>query len=219
MRAKKPRYEYLARADNVIQAGKPLYDAIKGKWNSLYFANNNPITLELACGRGEYTTGLAKLFPGKNHIGIDIKGERLWNGSLKAIEAKLTNVAFLRTFILELASFFDEDEVDEIWLTFPDPRPKDKDEKRRLTSKRFIEIYNQILRAGGWVKLKTDSTSLLEFTLEELDQRNDIIDLTYTLDLAKSELLEDHHGITTRYEQMYLAMGKEIKYLKFRFAD
>ena len=218
MRAKKPRYEYLAAADNVIQAGKPLYDKIKGKWNSQYFGNSNPIILELACGRGEYTTGLAHLFPDRNYIGVDIKGDRLWKGSLNAIEAGLTNVAFLRTFILELDKFFDHDEVEEIWLTFPDPHPKDKEEKRRLTGKRFIELYRQVLRPGGWVRLKTDSSSLLEFTLEELNRRNDIIDLVFTMDLAKSELLGEHYGIATRYEQIYSDKGVKIKYLKFKFS-
>jgi len=217
MRAKKPRYEYLVAADNVIQAGKPLYDNIKGKWNSLYFCNSNPITLELACGRGEYTTALANLFQDRNNIGVDIKGDRLWKGSLNAIEAGLTNVAFLRTFILELDKFFDQDEVEEIWLTFPDPRPKDKEEKRRLTSKRFLDIYKVVLKPGGWVKLKTDSTFLYNYTLSELTKRKDINDLFYTEDLKGSNLLDEHHGITTRYEEIYLKMGKKIKYLKFRF--
>ncbi len=217
MRAKTPRYAYIEAADNVIQPGKPLYTKIKGQWHARYFGNRNPITIELACGRGEYTTGLAKLFPERNFIGIDIKGDRLWKGSCRANEEGLTNVAFLRAFILELDNFFAEDEVDEIWLTFPDPRPKDKDEKRRLTSKRFMAMYKVILKASGWFKLKTDSKALLEYTLEELTAREDIGDLEFTDDLGSSALLPDHYGITTRYEHMYATKGAKIKYLKFRF--
>lgn len=219
MRAKQSRFSHNKTADNVIQEGKPLFEHIKGKWQSLYFTNNNPITLELACGYGEYTTGLAKHYPARNFIGIDIKGDRLWQGSIVAAEENLTNVAFLRGLVHDLGNYFAEDEVDEIWLTFPDPRSKNKDERRRLTNKRFIELYKGILKQNGWLKLKTDDTGLFEYTLQELEARNDIVDLEFTYDLAGSVLLVEHHGIITRYEQMFSEKGEKIKFLKFRFAN
>lgn len=219
MRAKQSRFSHNKTADNVIQEGKPLFEQIKGKWQSLYFANKNPITLELACGYGEYTTGLAKHYPARNFIGIDIKGDRLWQGSIVATKENLTNVAFLRGLVHDLGNYFAEDEVDEIWLTFPDPRPKNKDERRRLTSKRFIELYKGILKENGWLKLKTDDSGLFEYTLHQLELREDIIELEYTHDLATSEMLQEHHSIITRYEQMFSEKGEKIKFLKFRFAN
>ena len=218
MRAKKSRFYYNETADNIIQEGKPLFEQIKGKWQTLYFNNINPITLELACGYGEYTTGLAMVYPARNFIGIDIKGDRLWQGSIVATEEKLTNVAFLRALVHDLDNYFAIVEVSEIWLTFPDPRPKNKDERRRLTTKRFIDIYKGILKEDGWMKLKTDDTGLFEYTLDELKQRDDVIDLEYTHDLATSEMLREHHSIITRYEQMFAEKGEKIKFLKFRFA-
>jgi tRNA (guanine-N7-)-methyltransferase len=218
MRAKKSRFNYNESADNIIQEGKPLFEQIKGKWQTLYFNNINPITLELACGYGEYTTGLAKVYPARNFVGIDIKGDRLWQGSIVATEENLTNVAFLRALVHDLDNYFANDEVGEIWLTFPDPRPKNKDERRRLTTKRFIDIYKGILKENGWMKLKTDDTGLFEYTLDELKRRDDVIDLEYTHDLATSEMLQEHHGIITRYEQMFAEKGEKIKFLKFRFA-
>lgn len=219
MRAKKSRFSYNENADNIIQEGKPLFDQIKGKWQSLYFQNINPITLELACGYGEYTTGLAKIYPARNFVGIDIKGDRLWQGSIVATEDKLNNVAFLRALVHDLDNYFAKDEVGEIWLTFPDPRPKNKDERRRLTTKRFIDIYKGILNQDGWMKFKTDDTALFEYTLHQLELREDIIDLDYTHDLTLSEMVQEHHGIITRYEQMFAEKGEKIKFLKFRFAN
>jgi tRNA (guanine-N7-)-methyltransferase len=217
MRAKRSRFNHNLTADNIIQQGKPLFEQIKGNWLSMYFKNNNPLSIELACGYGEYTTGLAKLYPAQNFIGIDIKGDRLWQGSILANEESLTNVAFLRGLVHDLVNYFAKDEVSEIWLTFPDPRPKNKDERRRLTSKRFINIYKEILKQGGWVRLKTDDTGLFEYTLHELKLRDDLMDLEYTRDLDTSEMLQEHHGIITRYEQMFSEQGERIKYLKFRF--
>lgn len=219
MRAKRSRFNHNQTADNVIQEGKPLFERIKGNWQSMYFKNKNPLSLELACGYGEYTTGLAKLYPAQNFIGIDIKGDRLWQGSIVATEGNLTNVAFLRGLVHDLGDYFAKDEVSEIWLTFPDPRPKNKDERRRLTSKRFIDLYKEILKQGGWVRLKTDDTGLFEYTLHELKLRDDVTDLEFTNDLDTSEMLQEHHGITTRYEQMFSEQGERIKYLKFRFKE
>ncbi len=216
-RRKLKKFAEVAERKNVVEPSKAIYEAIKGNWHTQIFANNNPITLELACGRGEYTIGLAKLFPERNHIGIDIKGDRIWKGSGIAMEEGLENVAFLRTHLLELNNFFEKGEPNEIWITFPDPRPKDRDEKRRVTHARYLDIYKSVLAAGGWVRLKTDNTGLFEYTLEVLKERKDITDLSYTFDLYHSEFLSECHDIRTRYEQKFSAEGHDIKYLKFKF--
>lgn len=219
MRGKQRRFAYNADAENVIQPGKELFDEIKGNWCKTFFKNNNPLVVELACGRGEYTIGLAQNFPNKNFIGVDIKGDRLWKGSKTAYEQKLHNVGFLRTFIHALDNFFAVDELDEIWLTFPDPRPKDRDERRRLTNNRFLDLYKPLLKEGGWFKFKTDSTSLFDYTLEVLAERKDIKDLVVTHDLYNSELNAEHYGIVTHYEKLFFEQGERIKYLKFRFGE
>jgi len=192
---------------------------MRGKWRSDYFKNSNPITLELACGRGEYTIGLARLFPGQNVIGVDIKGERIWKGSTLALEEKLANAAFLRTHILMIGNFFEPGEVAEIWLTFPDPRPRKRDIKRRLTSPRYLEIYKDLLQAGGYLRLKTDNTQLYEYTLEQLQLRTDVTDLAFTADVYNSELKKECFEIKTRYEQEFTQKGEKIKYLRFRFVS
>lgn len=192
---------------------------MKGKWNSDFFKNDNPITVELACGRGEYTTGLAALFPGNNYIGVDIKGERIWRGSSYALEHKLTNAGFLRTMILLIENFFAEQEISELWITFPDPRPRIRDIKRRLTSPRFMAMYKRLLRPGAYVRLKTDNTGLYQYTLEELALRDDIADLKFTDDVYHSELRPECFDIKTRYEQEFASKGEKIKYLRFRFKN
>jgi len=218
MKNKLERFRVIAQRDNVLQAGKELYFEIKGCWNELYFANQNPITVELACGRGEYTIGLAEKFPNRNFIGIDVKGDRLWKGSGWAIEKNLKNVAFLRTDILGLQTFFNPGEVNEIWITFPDPRPRKRDIKRRLTSSRYFDIYKSVIQQEGWVRFKTDNTALFDFTLEELGSRNDISNLKFTTDLYTSNLREECFEIKTRFEEMFSAEGALIKYLRFTFS-
>ncbi len=215
-RGKLKRFAENATRGNIIEPGKPKFGSIKGRWQE-HFQNDNELVLEIACGRGEYTVGLARLFPKRNHIGIDVKGDRIWKGSGIALEEGLTNVAFLRTHILELESFFRSGEVSEIWITFPDPRPRDRDEKRRVTHDRYMDIYKALVRSGGWIRLKTDNTGLFDYTLEVLRQRSDISDLEYTYDLYHSELKPECYGIRTRYEQKFGAEGHDIKYLKFRF--
>lgn len=219
MRSKIARFAHNKEAENLLQEGKPLFEKVKGNWQKDFFKNQQPITIELACGRGEYTLGLARLFPDRNFIGIDIKGDRLWKGSSIAIEEGLTNVGFLRTFIHDLQVYFDTNEVDEIWLTFPDPRPKEREERRRLTSKRFMDSYKDTLNKDGWFKFKTDNTELFDYTLAELAKRNDINSLVYTHDLSESELIEEHFSIRTRYEQLFVEKGEKIKYLKFKFTS
>lgn len=203
----------------IIQPGKDLYNKIKGNWRSDYFRNNNPVIVELACGRGEYTTGMAKLFPERNFIGIDIKGPRIWKGGRVAEAENMSNVGFLRSPIQNLKDFFEKDEVDEVWITFPDPRPRGRDERRRLTNHRFLDLYSYVIKPGGWLYLKTDNDGLFDYSIEVLSERKDISDLEYTSDLYNSVYLADHHGIQTTYEIKYLEEGIKIKYLKFRFLN
>lgn len=217
MKRKQERFRIIEERLNVIEPSKPIYQLIKGRWHSDHFKNENPITVELACGRGEYSVGMGRIFPERNFIGVDIKGERIWKGSTWAVEENLSNVAFLRTQILLIENFFDTGEIDEIWLTFPDPRPRKRDIKRRLTSPRFLEMYKRLLRPGGWLRLKTDNTVLFEYTLEEVSQRNDIDDVKYTRDIYTSELRPECFDIRTRYEEEFAAKGETIKYLRFRF--
>jgi len=217
VKRKQERFKIIEENANVIEPTKPLYQTIRGVWSAEYFKNTNPITLELACGRGEYTIGLARLFPDKNFIGVDIKGERIWKGSTIALEEKLNNAAFLRTHILLIENFFLPAEVSEVWLTFPDPRPRKRDIKRRLTSPRFLDLYKRLLQPGGFVRLKTDNTQLFEYTLEQLHLRTDILDLAYTADVYHSELEKECFDIKTRYEQEFSQKGEKIKYLRFRF--
>lgn len=219
MKRKQERFKIIEERDNVVEPTKPLYQAIKGNWNRVYFKNEHPITLELACGRGEYTVGLAKLFPGQNFVGVDIKGERIWKGSTWAVENNLVNVAFLRTQILLIENFFQPGEVDEVWLTFPDPRPRKRDVKRRLTSPRYIDLYKKLVKPGSYIRLKTDNTNLYEYSLEELQKRRDIADLKFTDDVYTSPLRPECFDIKTRYEEEFAAKGEKIKYLRFRFKE
>lgn len=217
MKRKLERFKIIEERYNVIEPTKPIYQTIKGKWRSEHFKNDNPITLELACGRGEYSVGLGKLHADRNYIGVDIKGERIWKGSTEAVENNLSNVAFLRTQILFIESFFEENEVDEIWMVFPDPRPRKRDIKRRITNSRFLDMYKKLLKPGSIVRLKTDNTGLFEYTLEELGMRSDIEELVFTRDLYESELRPECYDIRTRYEEEFSAKGEKIKYLRFRF--
>ncbi|MBA4056831.1 MAG: tRNA (guanosine(46)-N7)-methyltransferase TrmB [Marivirga sp.] len=217
MKRKQERFRIIEDRENVIERSKDIYDEIKGKWNTVYFKNDNPITLELACGRGEYSVNLAKVFPEKNFIGVDIKGERIWKGSTLALEQNLTNVAFLRTPILLIENFFLAGEVDEIWITFPDPRPRKRDIKRRLTSRRYMEIYKRLVKPGSYIRLKTDNTPLYQFSLEEAMSRPDINDLQFTEDLYDSALRPECFDIKTKYEEQFAAKGEKIKYMRFRF--
>jgi tRNA (guanine-N7-)-methyltransferase len=217
VKRKQERFKIIEERENVIEPTKEIYKTIKGNWRKDYFKNNNPITLELACGRGEYTIGLAKLFPDKNFIGVDIKGERIWKGSTRAVEEKLNNVAFLRTQILLIENFFEAHEVDEIWLTFPDPRPRKRDIKRRLTSPRYIELYRRLTKSGSFIRLKTDNTKLYEYTLEELQSLTGISEFRHTDNVYTSDLRPECFDIKTRYEEEFAGKGETIKYLRFKF--
>jgi tRNA (guanine-N7-)-methyltransferase len=217
-RQKLIRFQENTEKQNLLEPGKPLYETIKGQWHAAYFKNNNPIVLELACGRGEYTTGLALQIPGRNYVGVDVKGDRLWKGAVIAESQGSTNVAFLRAQIQLLENFFAPGEATEIWLTFPDPRKKDRHEKRRLTHPRFLTIYKNIIGPDKLVHLKTDNTDLFDYTLEVLKDFP-VTELEYTHDLYHSDLTRYHYGLKTRFEQKYVANGQNIHYLQFKFTE
>ena len=194
---------------------------MKGLWRSDYFKNDNPIVLELGCGKGEYTVGLGRKYTDKNFIGVDIKGNRIWRGAKTAIEDKLTNIGFIRTRIEFIESFFKENEVDEIWLTFSDPQPRKSKARKRLSSRPFIERYLKFLKPNGIVHIKTDSTSLFEFTMEQCEEHNyDVIVSTFDLygEMIENldESTQENLSIRTHYEQLFMDKGEKIKYSKFR---
>lgn len=192
--------------------------AMKGNWRSDFFKNDNPIILELGCGKGEYTIGLAKKYPSVNFVGVDIKGARMWRGCKTSNEDKMDNVAFLRTRIQFLSSFFANNEVDEIWITFPDPQPQK--ENKRLTSPAFLERYRQVLKSKGKINLKTDDTNFYEYSLNEVVQAHEHSLLTAIDDLynGKHPHLEVM-DIQTFYEQRWLSEGKKIKFLSFQLKE
>ena len=185
---------------------------LKGNWIRDFFKNDNPIVLELGCGKGEYAVGLARRFPGKNYIGVDIKGARMWTGAKAAVKEGISNVAFLRTNIELIDRFFEAGEVSEIWITFPDPQMKKV--RKRLTSTRFLELYRNILVADGIVHLKTDSPFLYTYT-DALVKLNELPTEINTADLYHSDVVDDILEIKTFYEQQWLDRGLTIKYIKF----
>jgi tRNA (guanine-N7-)-methyltransferase len=191
--------------------------SLKGKWRSEYFRNEQPLVLELGCGKGEYTVGLATARADKNFIGVDIKGNRIWTGAKAALETKLENVAFLRTRIDFIEYCFEKNEVDEIWLTFPDPQPQSTRARKRLTHPMFTNRYKKILKPGGLVHLKTDSTSLYEYTLETIAECNFNL-IWHTNDLYKNCPSDRQELITikTYYEKLFTERGEDIKYIAFQ---
>lgn len=214
-RRKLARFEEIAMSRNVIEPGKELFDTVRGKWHDLFFHNHNPIILELGCGRGEYTTGLAQIHPDKNYLGIDVKGARIWKGSSIANEKHLHNVGFLRCPIELIAPFFAKNEISEIWITFCDPQPRDSDITKRMTGPYFLNIYRGMLKKGGIVHLKHDNKEFVDWTLEVLKEEG-IEPEILTYDLYNSSLLGEHYGIQTTYEKKWLGEGIKINYLRFR---
>ena len=208
------RFAEVATFANVHQLdeGKEL----KGCWAEKHFQNKQPIVLELACGKGEYTVNLARLFPEKNFIGVDYKGNRIWRGAKTALEENIPNVAFLRIQIESILDYFEKGEVSEIWITFPDPQPQISREKNRLTSPRFLEKYKEVLKPGGIIHLKTDNDGLHAYTAEKIDQLGLALHAR-TEDLYQSEFADHVLSIKTYYEKKYLASNKNINYLKFSF--
>ena len=189
---------------------------MQGRWCEDFFHNNNPIVLELGCGKGEYTVELARLYPDMNFIGVDIKGARMWTGATQALNERLTNVAFLRTNIEIIDRFFSKDEVQEIWLTFSDPQMKNP--RKRLTSTFFMNRYRRFLVDNGIIHLKTDSNFLFTYT-SLMVERNALPTVFRTEDLYHDERMDEQTrkilSIQTYYESMWLARGLNIKYLKF----
>ena len=189
---------------------------LRGQWAVRHFKNENPITLELACGRGEYTLGLARQYPNRNFIGVDVKGARIWKGAYTALQENLRNVAFLRTRIEQIARFFAPAEVSEIWITFPDPFLRPSKINRRLTSPFFLNEYRKILRLGGIVHLKTDEPNLYEFTLETLAADPKAVLLYHSADIYAAPPPFEELTLKTYYEKIHLEEGKTIKYIRFR---
>ena len=222
-KGKLAKFADLATYENVFQYPYSVVEHVsfdmKGHWREQYFHNQNPIVLELGCGKGEYTVGLAKSFPDMNFIGVDIKGARLWTGATQALNEGLKNVAFLRTNIEIIDRFFGEDEVQEIWLTFSDPQMKNP--RKRLTSTYFLERYRRFLIDGGIIHLKTDSNFLFTYTTY-MTEKNGLPLLFRTDDLygehndQSSMLSAQLLSIQTYYEQMWMARGIPIKYMKYR---
>ncbi len=186
---------------------------LKGRWKQDFFKNNNPIVLELGCGKGEYTLGLGRKHPNKNYIGVDIKGARMWNGCKKSVEEGLKNIAFLRTHIQHLDKYFAKDEVDEIWITFCDPQLKKP--RRRLTHPRYLELYSMFLVEGGRLHLKTDSYELYDFTLNEVLIPDNHRVIFHSSDLYSLEEDLEVKEIQTFYEEIYLSENKPITYIEF----
>ncbi len=196
----------------LIEKGFPF----KGNWNGEVFSSSNPITLELGCGKGEYTVGLAEANPDRNYIGVDIKGARMWKGAKSVEEKGLGNAAFLRTEIEQINQFFDSEEVDEIWITFPDPQMQKA--RKRLTSSRFLTNYRRFIRKDGIINLKTDSPFLFEYT-KRLAETNGFDIIKITDDLYGSGLADPVTSIKTFYEQQWLSRGKSIKLISFRIGE
>lgn len=203
------RFAELKTFTNVLQYAQ----GMAGKWNE-FFKNDSPIVLELACGKGEYAVGLAQLYPGKNFIGVDQKGNRIWVGAKKAIQQGLNNVAFLRIQIDRILEFFGPQEIEEIWITFPDPQLRISKSKKRLTHPKFLRMYQSLLQLGGKINLKTDSPHLYQFTKRVIE----LYDCTLLQDsdnIYKQGNLQPELAIKTHYEQLDIAGSNRVHYLQF----
>lgn len=213
-RKKQQRYEKNSTDPLIIQYEDSRYDTCRGRWSEI-FGNDNPIVLELACGKWHYSTTLAQHHPDKNYIWVDVKWNRLRYGAHNAHENNLTNVRFLRAIIQNLDDFFADGEISEIRIIHPDPRPKNADRKRRLTYKRFLTLYKKLLWQSWSIHLKTDDTDLFQYSLEQfIAEKFSLTALTF--DVHNSDLLERHYGIITDYEQEALDEEKKIKYCEVR---
>jgi tRNA (guanine-N7-)-methyltransferase len=211
------RFEENRSFPHLLQPGAPfpfVDHPIKGKWNETFFSKAQPLVLELGCGRGEYTVHMGRSLPGRNFIGVDIKGARIWRGAKTVHEEQRQNVGFLRIQIERLENFFSPGEVSEIWITFPDPQPQDSREKKRLTSPRFLGMYRKILSPGGSVHLKTDNLPLYEYTLD-LARKMNLPVLLSTDDLYREGEPDGPLSIKTTYEKRFLEQGLKICYLQF----
>ena len=203
------RFAAIKTFSNVLEYPQDM----KGKWQD-FFKNNNPLILELACGRGEYTVGMAKFFPKQNFLGVDVKGNRMFIGAKKCLADNLVNAGFLRTQIEKIPDYFDSGEVAEIWITFPDPQLRISKAKKRLTHPRFLRLYQQILKAGGYVHLKTDSPDLYRFT-KTVAELYDILIVEDSDNIYAGSDIKKELTIKTHYESLDIAQSKKIHYLKF----
>ncbi len=203
------RFAELNTLPNVLQ----FPEAMAGNWNT-FFRNSNPITLELACGKGEYAVGLGQMYPGRNFIGIDLKGNRIWVGAKRALQEHLTNVAFLRTQIDQVNEYFAPGEVSEIWITFPDPQLRLSKARKRLTHPKFLRLYQQFLRPGGLIHLKTDSPDLYRFTKLVIDQYGCKL-IEDKKDVFGDAEIKPELQIKTHYESLDIAGKKRVHYLCF----
>lgn len=212
---KEQRMKELPKLDNTLVYTEFNKDnpAPKGEWHSGVFGNSNPIVLELACGKGEYSIGLAEIEPNKNYVGLDVKGNRLWVGATEALEKGLDNVRYLRCYIDHLDLYFDENEVDEAWIVFSDPYIKKK--RKRLTHPKFLKLYRKVMKPGSVIHLKTDSDVLYEYT-KEIIQKEDLELITDEPDVHKNRADDPKLSILTYYENMHIENGKKIKYLSFK---
>lgn len=211
---KEQRMEDMQRFENVLEYTdfEAEGSSPKGKWNQEIFKNNKPIVLELACGKGEYSTALAKLQPGNNYIGIDIKGNRMWVGAVKAQEENLQNVRFFRCFIDHLDHYFAKDEISEAWIVFPDPYLKK--ERKRLTSPKFLKLYRKVFKPGAILNLKTDSNLLYQYTKEVIKKEG--LEILRDVENIYKECADDPIlSIQTYYEKMHLKAGKTISFISF----
>ncbi|MGE4287925.1 MAG: tRNA (guanosine(46)-N7)-methyltransferase TrmB [Salinivirgaceae bacterium] len=217
-KGKLKKFQDNARFEHVIEPevkGHVASDhALKGNWNTTFFKNKQPLVLELGCGKGEYSVGLARIFPEKNFIGVDIKGARIWKGAKTSFEEGLKNVAFLRTRIEVINSFFAPNEVDEIWITFPDPQMKKRRAKKRLTSSGFLSRYQKFIKNKALVHLKTDSTFLYEYT-NEVVRVNQLKVIKNTPNLYGESWTDEILSIQTHYEQIHIDEGDRINYIVF----
>jgi len=211
-RKKLKRIAEISSFDNVFEDAPDW----KGNWSQTCFGNNRPITLELACGKGEYTLGLAQRFPDRNFIGVDRKGDRIWKGARIALEQNLKNVIFLRTDVEQIIDLFGEKEISEIWITFPDPYPRHVKASKRLTSPRLLNIYRNVLEPNGAIHLKTDDEDLFDYTLRVLETEGCIVNRV-THDLYKQPISDELLSLKTTYEKRHLEAGKTIRYLCFGF--
>ncbi len=203
------RFEELLTFSNVLQYP----EGISGNWDE-HFKNNHPVILELACGKGEYTLGLAQMYPQKNFVGVDLKGNRLWVGAKRARVLNLANVAFLRIQIDRITEFFSSGEVHEIWITFPDPQLRISKDKKRLTHPKFLRMYQQIIQKDGMLHLKTDSPELYHFTKKVIERYHCSLHEDIT-DIYNSENIKPELSIKTHYEALDIAQSKRVHYLRY----
>ena len=210
MKNKLERYEFNKNSSFIIQDGKTLFSKTKGRW-SIIFKNNNPIYLELGCGNGDYTISNSKNYPNCNFIGIDIKGSRLWKGAKYLEKNNVKNALFLRIQIENILDFFDENEVKEIIISFPDPRPKKRDIKKRLTNLKFLDLYHKIILNGGKLMLKTDDKDLFDYSIDQIKDSK-FKQLKYSDNLYSSNEFEYIKDVKTKYEKKFLDQGKTIKF-------